>query len=64
MPLTNALEKKVLQKAAELSPLKIELKNIIDSTIKGGFILRVGDLQYNASVAERMEKLKRELITS
>jgi F-type H+-transporting ATPase subunit delta len=64
MPLTNALEKKVLQKAAELSPLKIELKNIIDSTIKGGFILRVGDLQYNASVAERIEKLKRELITS
>ena len=64
MPLTNTLEKKVLQKAAELSPLKIELKNIIDSTIKGGFILRVGDLQYNASVAERMEKLKRELITS
>jgi F-type H+-transporting ATPase subunit delta len=63
-PLTDALEKKVLQKAAELSPLKIELKNIIDSTIKGGFILRVGDLQYNASVAERMEKLKRELITS
>jgi F-type H+-transporting ATPase subunit delta len=64
MPLTNVLEKKVLQKAAELSPLKIELKNIIDSTIKGGFILRVGDLQHNASVAERMEKLKRELITS
>ena len=64
VPLTNTLEKKVLQKAAELSPLKIELKNIIDSTIKGGFILRVGDLQYNASVAERMEKLKRELITS
>ncbi|MDA9660577.1 ATP synthase F1 subunit delta [Flavobacteriaceae bacterium] len=64
MPLTIVLEKKVLQKAAELSPLKIELKNIIDSTIKGGFILRVGDLQYNASVAERMEKLKRELITS
>ena len=64
MPLTDVLEKKVLKKAAELSPLRIELQNTIDSTIKGGFILRVGDLQYNASVAERMEKLKRELITS
>jgi len=44
--------------------LKIELKNIIDSKIKGGFILRVGDLQFNASIAERIETLKRELITS
>ena len=64
VPLNEALEKKVLQKAAELTPLKIELKNIIDSKIKGGFILRVGDLQFNASIAERMETLKRELITS
>ena len=64
LPLGKALEKKVLQKAAELSPLKIELKNTVDSKIKGGFILRVGDLQFNASIAERMETLKRELITS
>ena len=64
VPLNEALKKKVLQKAAELSSLKIELKNIIDSKIKGGFILKVGDLQFNASIAERMETLKRELITS
>ena len=64
VPLGKALEKKVLQKAAELSPLKIELNNTIDPKIKGGFILRVGDLQYNASISERMEILKRELITS
>tara|TARA_B100001057_G_scaffold453644_1_gene498618 strand:- start:356 stop:892 length:537 start_codon:yes stop_codon:yes gene_type:complete len=64
VPLNEALEKKVLLKAAQLSPLKIELKNIIDPKIKGGFVLRVGDLEYNASIAERMETLKRELITS
>ena len=62
VPITNSLEKKVLHKAAELSRLKIELKNIIDPSIKGGFILRVGDLQYNASVSERMQILNRELI--
>ena len=28
--------------------------------IIGGFILRVGDLQYNASVANQLNKLKRE----
>lgn len=64
VPLSADLEKEVLKKAATLTHLKIELKNIVDSTIKGGFILRVGDLQYNASIANRLEALKRELITS
>ena len=50
VPLNEALEKKVLEKAAELSTLKIELKNIIDPKIKGGFILRVDDLQCNARI--------------
>ena len=62
--LDEALKKKVLKKAAELTQLKIELKNTIDPSIKGGFILRVGDLQYNASIAHRMKTLKRKLITS
>ena len=64
VPLNADLEKKVLKKAATLTPLKIKLKNTVDPTIKGGFILRVGDLQYNASIADRLEALKRELITS
>lgn len=63
VPLTEPLEKEVLKKASTLTPFKIELKNIVDPDIKGGFILRVGDLQYNASVANRLETLKRELIT-
>ena len=62
--LTQEVEKKVLEKASLLTSLKVQLKNTIDPTIKGGFILRVGDLQYNASVLDRLERLKRELITS
>jgi len=61
--LTQEVEKKVLEKASLLTSLKVKLKNIIDPTIKGGFILRVGDLQYNASILDRLERLKRELIT-
>ena len=64
LPLSGDLENEVLKKAATLTPLKIELKNIVDPNIKGGFILRVGDLQYNASIADRLKALKRELITS
>lgn len=58
--LTSDLENKVLAKAKSLSGKEVELKNIIDESIIGGFILRVGDVQYNASVANQLDKLKRE----
>lgn len=59
--LTPALEKVVVKKAKELSSAEITLENTIDPSIIGGFILRIGDLQYNASVAHQLEQLKREL---
>ena len=36
------------------------VENSIDESILGGFILRIGDVQYNASVANQLNKLKRE----
>ncbi|PWA11509.1 ATP synthase F1 subunit delta [Flavobacterium laiguense] len=56
-----ALEAKVLAKIATLSDKKITIENIVDPAIIGGFILRIGDQQYNASVANRLQVLKREL---
>jgi F-type H+-transporting ATPase subunit delta len=61
VPIDAALEAKVLAKVKEFSDKKITLKNIVDPEIIGGFILRVGDKQYNASVANRLLTLKREL---
>ncbi|ULC59779.1 ATP synthase F1 subunit delta [Flaviramulus sp. BrNp1-15] len=58
--LTPELEKKALAKAKELTGKNVEIENIIDESILGGFILRVGDVQYNASVANQLNKLKRE----
>ena len=58
--LTPDLEEKALAKAKELTGKNVELENIIDENILGGFILRVGDVQYNASVANQLNKLKRE----
>lgn len=55
------LEAKVLAKAKEFSNKQLTLKNIVDPAIIGGFILRIGDKQYNASVAARLLSLKREL---
>ncbi|MEN2414506.1 ATP synthase F1 subunit delta [Flavobacterium mesophilum] len=61
VPLDAALEAKVLAKIATLSDKKISIENIVDPSIIGGFILRIGDKQYNASVANRLQVLKREL---
>jgi len=59
--ITPELEAKVLDKVKEISDKKITLINVVDPAIIGGFILRVGDKQYNASVAGRLLNLKREL---
>jgi len=54
------LESNVLAKIATISDKKITIENIVDPAIIGGFILRIGDKQYNASVANRLQELKRE----
>ena len=62
--LTPDLEKVILAKAKEMSSAQISLENKIDPSIMGGFILRIGDMQCNASVAHQLEQLKRELTQS
>ena len=59
--ITPELEAKVLAKIKEFSNKKVTIENIVDASIIGGFILRIGDKQYNASVANRLKVLKREL---
>ena len=59
-PITPDLEAKVLAKIKEFSMSKITIENIVDPAIIGGFILRIGDQQYNASVSNRLQELKRE----
>lgn len=59
-PITADLQTKVLAKIAAFSNKKITIENIVDPAIIGGFILRVGDKQYNASVASKLGELKRE----
>jgi len=59
--LSSELEAKVLAKVKELTGSdNVSLRNEIDPNIIGGFILRVGDLQYNASIANQLRSIKRE----
>ncbi len=61
IPMDAALEAKVLAKIATFSNKKITIESTVDPSIIGGFILRIGDEQYNGSVANRLQVLKREL---
>ena len=51
VPLNEALTDVVLAKVKELTGSDATIENVVDESIIGGFILRVGDLQYNASIA-------------
>jgi len=65
IPLSEEIEQKVLAKIKELTgSTKVTLENNIDESILGGFILRIGDLQYNASIANKLSKIKREFSKS
>lgn len=64
VPLTAALEKKILDQVTKLTGNKVTIENKVDERIVGGFILRVGDLQYDASVANKLNGLKREFTNS
>jgi len=59
VPLTDEMNAKVLAKVKELTGKEALIENTVDESILGGFILRVGDLQYNASIANNFNKLKR-----
>ena len=60
-PMSAELEAKVMAKIKEFSDKNITIENIIDESIIGGFVLRIGDMQFNASITNRLQVLKREL---
>ena len=65
VPLSSELETKVLAKVKELTGSdNVTLESNIDESIIGGFILRIGDLQYNASISNSLAKIKREFSKS
>ena len=62
VPLTSELEKQILDRVTKLTGTKVILENKIDEDVVGGFILRIGDLQLNASIANQLNNLKREFV--
>ena len=63
VPLKKEQESSILKKLREISGKDVTLENEIDPSLIGGFVLRVGDLEYNASVSGKLEKLERKLLS-
>ena len=62
--LTKEMEEKVLNKIVELTGNKTSIENKIDPSILGGFILRVGDMQYDASISSSLNTLRKQFDNS
>jgi len=54
--------KEIENKVKQLTSKNVNLTNHIDENIVGGFVLRVGDLQYNASLKDQLKKLEQEFL--
>jgi len=59
--LTPELKQQVLKEAKKLSDKKTILENKIDPSIIGGYILKIGDMQYDASVSNQLNAIKTTL---
>lgn len=62
--LTKEVEQQVLDKIVALTGEKANLENVINPAIIGGFILRVGDVQYDASISNYLNELRKEFDNS
>ena len=58
--MTDDLRAKVLAKIKQLSDKEVSIVNTVNPDIIGGFIIRIGDKQFNASIADKLSQLKRE----
>ena len=59
--LDDKIKQDIVAKVQKIAPGKIEWTEKIDTDIIGGFIVRMGDNQIDASVASQMNKLKQRL---
>ena len=60
--ITNNIKEAALTKISSISSKKVEINNVIDKNILGGFILRYDGKEYNASLSNKLQKIKKELI--
>lgn len=58
VPLNDALRAEVTALLKKLSKMEISLQEKVDPALIGGFVLRFGDVQYDASIAKSLNDIR------
>jgi F-type H+-transporting ATPase subunit delta len=58
------VKKQISELVADLFKTKVVLKEIVDESIIGGFVLKIGDNFFDASVWNKLRKIQKELKAS
>jgi F-type H+-transporting ATPase subunit delta len=61
LPLEDAQRSSVEERLAELTGEKVEMNEVVDESLIGGIAVRIGDRLYDASVRNRLERLRARL---
>lgn len=62
--ISNSQKQKLIKTVEHIYKSKIELEELIDENILGGFILTVEDQQFDASIVSKLKKIKQELVNA
>lgn len=63
VPIDEGLRHTLLRIVEKKLNIKMELEEKTDTSLIGGFILKIGNQQINASILNQLEKIKKELIS-
>jgi F-type H+-transporting ATPase subunit delta len=61
VPVDETIREKAMQVARNLTELSIEFVEKVDPSIIGGFILNLGDRQFDASIRSRLTSMRKQL---
>ncbi len=64
IPLSKEQEAAVIDFVKKKENKEVELQTKVDPSLMGGFILRVEDQQYDASISTRLKQIKKEMIAN
>ena len=63
-PLSKKQEQAIVDFVKKKENKDVELQTKIDTSLQGGFVLRIEDMQYDASISTRLKQIKKELIAN
>ncbi|MCQ2958918.1 MAG: ATP synthase F1 subunit delta [Bacteroidales bacterium] len=63
-PLSAEQQSSIVDLVKKGKNTEVELQTNVDSSLLGGFVLRIEDMQYDASIKTRLKQVKNELMTN